>query len=247
MIIMGTKLKTTTLLGLIALAVAQSARADLIVNGNFASTSNGNGQLGYNTDATGWSVPSGGYTFLFTPGTADTTGANGQFGNLQLWGSNNGGVNTLTPPPTGGNIVAGDGAFQVQPIQQTINGLTPGQKYDVTFYFAGAQQYTFTSPTTEAWSVSLGGGPAVMTPILNNVNHGFTGWEKETVSLTADSSSDVLSFLAYGTPSGVPPFSLLSGVSMVAAPEPSALVGGGFVVLAFGLGSMRMFRKQKPA
>ena len=133
------------------------------------------------------------------------------------------------------------------PITQTINGLTAGQKYDVTFYYAGAQQYSYTSPTTEAWYVSLGGGPSVMTPILNNMSHGFTGWQKETIALTANGSSDVLSFLAYGTPSGVPPFTLLADVSLVAAPEPSSVVAGGLVLLALGGSTLLKFRKQKPA
>jgi hypothetical protein len=59
---------------------------ELVTNGGFEMTTNGNGQLGYNTNATGWSVvaPSGSYIFLFGPGTADTTGANGEYGGLTL-------------------------------------------------------------------------------------------------------------------------------------------------------------------
>ena len=43
----------------------------------------------------------------------------------------------------------------------------------------------------------------------------------ESFTFTATSGSEALSFLAIGTPTGVPPFSLLDGVTMVAAvPEP---------------------------
>jgi hypothetical protein len=45
----------------------------------------------------------------------------------------------------------------------------------------------------------------------------------QTMNFTADSTSDVLSFLAVGN-LPVPPFLLLDGVSMNAVPEPSGLV-----------------------
>lgn len=161
----------------------------------------------------------------------------------------NGGLGDVIPAPNGGNILASDGAFQLEPITQTITGLTPGDQYNVTYYFAGAQQHGFSSPTSEAWYVKLGNGSFVESPVVDNANHGFTGWEKTTATLTADSTTDVLTFLAYGTPSGVPPFSLLSDISMeqVVAPEPSSVIGGGLVVLALGVGSFRKFRQQKQA
>lgn len=45
------------------------------------------------------------------------------------------------------------------------------------------------------------------------------------------SASEVLSFLAIGTPAGVPPFALLDGVSISEVPEPGSLV-----LLGAGLG-----------
>ena len=66
------------------------------------------------------------------------------------------------------------------------------------------------------------------------------------MTFTADSTTDVLSFLANGTPSGVPPFALLDGVSMNAVtsvPEPAsaAMLLTGLVGLA---GFVR--RRRKP-
>ena len=74
------------------------------------------------------------------------------------------------------------------------------------------------------------------TAVANNANHGFTGWKQEAVTFTAGSTSQLLSFLAVGTPNGEPPFSLLDGVSMQAVPEPGtlALVGLGVCMLAVG-------------
>lgn len=220
-------------LAVLAFASPVSA-ANLVVNGDFETTTSGIGQLGYNTDATGWTTS--GYNFLFSGSTADSVGSNGQYGNLTLWGPANGSANGLTASPTGGNYLAADGAFQVGPISQVISGLTAGVQYVVNFDWAGAQQNGFNGPNTEQWEVSLGSGPSQFTAVYNNPSHGFSGWVHESFTFTADGTSDVLSFLAHGTPEGVPPFSLLDGVSLNAlspAPEPAtwamALIGFGVV------------------
>lgn len=222
------RIKTITL-ALATLAIFGTAQAqNLVQNGDFEITTNGAGkQLGFNTDATGWST--NGYNFLFAANTADTSGAAGSSGQLSLWGPGNGAANGLTNSPTGGNFVAADGAFEVASIDQTIHGLVAGQKYSVSFDWAAAQQSGFTGPTTEQWQVSLG-GQTQSTAIYSNANHGFSGWMHDTLSFTATGSSEVLSFLAQGTPNGEPPFSLLDNVSLIAAvPEPETwglLIGG---------------------
>ncbi len=225
---------------------AISAKADLVTNGGFESTTAGPGQMAFNTNATGWTTPVGGYNFIFAAGAADTTGANGQYGNLTLWGPNSGSANGLpASSPNGGNFVAADGDFQTEPISQTINGLTSGDKYTVSFYWAGAQQTGFSGPTTEAWIVGFGAATQE-TPVLSNASHGFTGWQHQSFTFTADGTSDVLSFLAVGTPQGVPPFSLLDGVSVnsVSAPEPvSVTLLVSLMGLLGGLG-IRRFRKK---
>jgi hypothetical protein len=213
-------------------ALAAPARAQLVQNGDFETTTNGSGQLGYNTNATGWTTT--GYNFLFTPGSADTTGVTGQYGNLQLWGPNNGSANGLpATSPTGGNYIGADGDFDVGPIQQTITGLVAGQQYTLGFWWAGAQQQGYTGPTTEQFAVSFG-LQTQDTAVANNASEGFTGWMHQDFTFTADGTSDVLSFLAIGTPAGVPPFSLLDGVTLSAVPEPSDLIllGGGIAMVA---------------
>jgi len=198
---------------------ALSAQASsLVTNGNFETTTNGTGQLGFNTDVTGWTTT--GYNFVFNANTADTTGTSGYYGFLSLWGPKNGSSNGLGNSPTGGNFLAADGAYWTAPIQQTISGLNVGQKYTVGFDWAGAQQSGYTGPQTEQWAVSLG-NQTQTTAVYNNPSHGFSGWMHESFTFTATSGSEALSFLAIGTPTGVPPFSLLDGVTMVAAvPEP---------------------------
>jgi len=241
------------ILGLSALGFAISAPAfassELVTNGGFENTTNGAGQTGHNTDAVGWT--SNGYNFIFASGTADSTGSNGVYGNLQLWGPNNGSANGLGDSPTGGNFIGADGAFGQAPVWQTISGLTVGRQYTVSFDWAGAQQLHYDGPTTERWLVTLGNealcpscigdynnptfNPAITqsTSVWNNPNHGFSGWQHESMTFTAGGTTQVLSFLAVGTPGGLPPFSLLDGVSMKAAvPEPATWA---MMITGFGL------------
>nr|WP_294503616.1 DUF642 domain-containing protein [uncultured Rhodopila sp.] len=214
------------------------AQTNLVTNGDFELSTHGSGQIGYNTTVTGWAT--NGYNFLFASGTADHAGTTGQYGNLQLWGPGNGSANGLpASSPSGGNFIAADGAYDQGAITQSISGLTVGQTYALTFEWAGAQQSGFTGPTTEQWEVKLGGDTRY-TPVLDDVSHGFTGWITQTFTFTATAATELLSFLAIGTPSGVPPFSLLDGVSLhaTAIPEPSSSL-----ILAAGCAAMAGMRR----
>jgi hypothetical protein len=245
-------LALTVTLGLSAPAMA----ANLVTNGGFELDGSGtgpssNGQVGYNTSLFGWSVPNpnngGSYAFLFTAGgggmsgtTADTTGANGQYGSLSLWGPGDGSNNSLTLSPNGGAFVALDSDFQNGPLQQTITGLKPGATYKVSFDWAASQQTNFYGQTQQYLNVSLGSDTQT-TPIITLPSQGFSGWQEQTFTYTATSSSEVLSFLAGGGPP-VPPFTLVDGVSMNAVPEPAslALLCGG--ILALGIHRLRRRR-----
>jgi hypothetical protein len=230
---------------LVLLLTSSSAYAtQFVTNGDF-ETNGGNGQIGLNTSATGWTVPAipNSYFFVFNPqsgttsGTsADNSGANGQFGNVKLWGPGTGSNNGLTLSPDGGAFVGSDPAFQNGSISQTLTGLTVGKALTVTFDYAGAQQSNFDLATTEGWAVSLG-GVTQDTALLSTPNHGFTGWQMASFTFTPTSSTEVLSFLSIGTAaSALPPFALLDSVSAMqgTVPEPSTWV---MMVLGFaGLG-----------
>ena len=228
-------------LAFLALALSAQAQQNLVTNGSFEDTTNGPGQLGYNTNEVGWTTT--GYNFVFAYGTGDTTGSNGQYGNVSFWGPGNGSNNGFPAgSPDGGNFLGLDGAFEVEPLTQTINGLTAGDNYTVGFWWAGAQQFGFNGATTEQLEVSLG-NESFYTVVLQHPSHGFTGWEYQTFTFTATSSSEALSFLAIGTPSGVPPFSLLDGVTMYqqsTVPEPGTLA-----MMMGGLGSLGFLRSKK--
>jgi len=223
--------------------------ANLAINGGFEVTTNGPGQFDLLTQATGWTSENfdgNAYNLLFAAGTADNGGTPNQDNEmLELWGPNNGSANGLpAASPAGGNFIASNPVFQeTGPIQQTINGLSIGDTYEVGFWWAGAQQYEYDGDTVEGWVVSLGASTQA-TPIVNNVSHGFTGWMYETFNFTANNTSELLSFLAVGGPTlGLPPFVLLDGVSVTAVPEPGTLLlmVGGIVAL----GAVRLRRRSK--
>lgn len=236
-----------------ATLASQPARAavNLVVNGDFeaetingvagsVSTEFGNRYNNGSVQLTGWTTS--GYNLVFTPNTADTSGAATEFGTLQLWGPNSGSANGLTPTsPTGGNYVAADGAYGTAPISQTIAGLTVGALYQLSFYWAAAQQKGFDGATTENWTVSFG-NQSFTTATVNNPNHGFIPWQQQVYTFTATAASQTLSFLAAGTPSGTPPFSLLDGVVLTAAPEPAT-----WALMLAGLGGVVLLTRRRTA
>ena len=206
------------------LAVPAARAANLVVNGDFEQLRVPGSSMEFGSrypyqQVTGWTT--NGYNFVFTPGSADTSGAIGEYGGLFLWGPNNGSNNGLTATsPAGGNYLAFDGAYAVGPISQTISGLTPGKAVTLSFYWGGAQQLGYNGSNTEQIQVSLG-NETRSTAVFQNVEHGFSGWRQEVFSFAPTSTTEVLSFLAIGTPNGVPPFSLLDGVVLSDSPEPA--------------------------
>jgi hypothetical protein len=224
------------------------AGANLVANGGFEMTdqpSGTGGQLDFNINATDWTVPAptGSYFFLFPPGVADTTGVTGIDGGLGIWGPGNGSANGLpASSPAGGNFVAADPDYENGAISQTINGLTVGDEYTVGFWWGAGQQYNFFGDTTSGWDVTLGSTTQSVGPIANP-SQGFSGWMYSTLTFTATSGSETLSFLAIGTGGApLPPFALLDGVSLTAVPEPSTWA---MMLLGFaGLGYAAMRRQR---
>jgi hypothetical protein len=247
-------------LGFLCSALSDAPAAVFINNAGFESISNPTTGLPtttgglFSSDVStkmtvldGWTAR--GWGFVMTPGSADTTGVPYAPGSMfQLWGPNNGSNNGLpATSPVGGNYLALDGPYHSANISQTLSGLTPGSQYDVSFWWAGAQQKGFTGATTESLVVALG-TQIITTPILNNASLGYTGWQNTTLTFTAQTATDTLTFLAQGTPSGVPPFVLLDGISMTATPvpEPSGILmigAAGVIVLLRRSGPCRTQRR----
>ena len=67
----------------------------------------------------------------------------------------------------------------------------------------------------------------------------LTGWQHQALSFQATSTSQVLQFLAVGTPSGAPPLVFLDGITITETPEPGALGLLGLGVLMLGVARLR--------
>ena len=238
-------------LGLAPLLSAGAQAANLVQNGGFETTTlppnltpaNASGaeidsNWNYNGDLTGWSSTGGStYNVLFFGNVANATSINAD---TRFTGSEaqhlNSNFNALSP--NGGNFMGLDGDPAANgSLDQTITGLTSGVTYKLSFYWAGTELSNRTGYDSIQLTGSLG-GDAFMTPAYLNTTTtpgdpgSFSGWMLENFTFTADSTSELLSFLAVGTPAGnVPPFALLDGVSLSAVPEPSTwammLVGFG--------------------
>jgi len=200
------------------------ARANLVTNGGFEIyTGTTPKDFLINVQPTDWS--GGGFDFIDAPGTAD------DFSDaLPVY------PGFPATSPQGGNFVQADSTPTfAQPITQTISGLTAGQSYTVSFYQAAGQGAGDSGATTDQWEVTLGSSTQYSS-LMSIPQGGMFPWTSQTLTLTADNTSDLLSFIAIGS-GGVPPQIFLDGVDMEASvPEPSAimlLIGVG-TVLAVG-------------
>jgi hypothetical protein len=258
-----------------AVAYVTTANGNLVTNGDFSTTtattsrqmsddSNVNNGKQY---VTGWtnSYASGGtagYNFIVkgAQGTATDGIDTNDNPNMSLWGLADGkGGYTKSfalsdaAKGSGGNYLAADGAYEQSLIYQVITGLTVGQKYTLTFNWAGAQQSGYDGATTDNWTVYWGTSTSdyvsQQTATITDASHGFTGWQSQTMTLTATSATEILGFLATGTPNGQPPIALLDDVSLVkatavvaAVPEPAAWT---MMIVGFGAVGTSLRRRRK--
>jgi len=221
----------TLAISAVVLGGAASASPNLVANGGFELTTNGpNYFTGYGySELLDWTYGAAPYpnAAVYTASVADTTGACRPGGCFPLFGPGDGYANGFVGSPDGGNFLASDGEAEYDgAFTQTISGLTPGGTYQVTFVWAGSQYLDSSSiydtgSLTSDWQVSLG-AQTFTTPVVSYPVHGFTGWMTQSFTYTASSTSEVLSFLAQGTPNGEPPTALLDGVSLNYVPEPGA-------------------------
>ena len=197
---------------------------NLVSNGDFTSYSGSTIAAGEKAQLsshvpTGWNISSSvQYSYLDTPNSAT---------------SSQGGYAVYGPfanpaAPYTGNFIQMDGDSRYgKALSQQINGLTVGHQYTVTFQQAAGQQSGFNGPTTEKWTVSFG-SDTQDSSMYSLASHGIGAWESQSMTFTASSISEVLSFLAVGTPDGVPPTVFLADVNLAdttpsPVPEPSSV------------------------
>lgn len=163
--------------------------------------------------------------------------------------------------PDGGNLFAATseiGFSGQQQLSQTINGLTAGNEYTLSFYEGLGQRSGYTGATSGSWDVTFD-SDIYTSPTVNNPSGGFTGWELRSTTFTAFSGSALLMFVFNGSPSGSFPVGVLDGIvlaELTPAPVPeidpasfgsaSALVVGAFIALR-QIGWLAPFLASPPA
>lgn len=240
-------MKKFAIAALAALILPTPAFADveLIKNGSFEINKVADGQklwigkagladwsFDLRLDSTG--KYSSNFTWVASPGTADKGDSEG-FGVYAGFPTNS---------PDGGDFIFADGDTNYNGVMsQMVSGLTVGQKYTLNFWQAAGQQAGKTGPTTEMWKVMFGNDVQYSTKFVLPEG-GYADWQQQSMTFVASQTSQMLSFLAEGTPTGHPPISMLDGVSLKAAvgvPEP-----GTWAMMIMGFGAVAGVMRSRP-
>lgn len=236
-----------------AFAIAASpafAQTNLVQNGGFetktTTSSNGNFELTSNnaygsvanwtvgtTSTNGNNAP---YNVLFNTSNATTAAGNAS-------GQYNTGKEYLNTAPAGlsGNFLSLDGDSNFSgAVSQTIGNLVAGQLYTLSFDWAASSMASASGALTAGLAVTIGGQTfkTDQVSIPSGVQHA-----SYTFNYTGTTTSNVLSFLASGTPNGAPPVALLDNVSLIAAvPEPATWA---MMLVGFGMIGAAVRRRQR--
>lgn len=231
-----------------ALFAATTAHATTIFTSNLSSittpagdSTGNNFQLGFNGGAvagisnTFFSPGNWGFNFVFSsPSQANLVGAFNQISNqsMKLDGAI---LADSADTQDNGYFLALDSVYEASPINISLSTIA-GATYSVSFDFGGAQETGFVGTTTDFLTVGLTGSASQVTGSVTVPQQGFTGWNAVTDTFTAATTgTEVLSFLAGGTPTGnnqEPAMTLLDNISVSQVtvppppptPEPSSLL-----------------------
>ena len=204
----------------------------------------GNGQIDCVVPGNAGAAP----TLVCTPGDPPSTHVDSGGYKFTLWAAPG-------PSPDAGNYFLADGGTPFSgALSQTLTGLTVGQLYKLSFWQASTQEDCLyddgvncdppgNANLTEKWQVTFGTTVLTSTTMSTPIHTSFP-WNQQIMFFTATSATQVLKFLAQGTPDSGPPIVLLDGVTLEQAPEArtSALLVLGLLCIAVG---RRMLEKRR--
>jgi Protein of unknown function (DUF642) len=191
-----------------------------------------------------------GFNFVVPDGTAFSEDINKAYSQppiLKLYGNPGQTVNSQADASGGaasGWYLANDAFYQRGAINQTLTGLTAGEDYTVSFSQASGQLQTNGNLESFNAYFQVGFG--------NSATMSFTGgqavsnWQTQSLTFTADSANQVLSFLA-NADNNVPPFALLSGVSVQSKSSQKIPEPGNYVGTLIGIGFLGTLIKSRLA
>lgn len=205
---------------------------NLVTNGSFDTstyTANHEFDTSFNSQGvSGWTGT--GYSIYFFAGTQTTTSA------ISQWTSTLEMLDTASTKlsPNGGNFVALDADPSIgSTIFTSVGGLTVGQRYTLSFFWAASELQSRTGATNEQIQAQITNGATVdlnyLSASVNTASQGFTidpatnNWFKVTLTFAASSATETLTFLGKSTSTGLPPMVLIDGVQINAVPEPTTL------------------------
>ncbi|MEN9890598.1 MAG: hypothetical protein RLY78_893 [Pseudomonadota bacterium] len=229
------------LAGVLAATAPWTASALLVTNGSFEQIADAPARVTDNLS--GWTTASG-YTFVSSStmlGLA-TGGIFGAGGPVHLIAA--------SISPDGGNFLATDtDYYNFGPLLTRLDGLVPGQSYALSFWQAMGKQDLAGDVQAVAGHWTIGLDDAVLghsAQVYATADNGyFSGWMLQTLRFEATAPSEMLSFLAVGSGTGLPPFVLLDGVRVAAIPVPDSLALAGLALLLAGVTAA--VRRPRPA
>jgi hypothetical protein len=263
------KLAASALVALpsLALVATAPAHANLVTNGGFVPTSASVGSAksaflgttdntvlpGWKTSAY-WNGPVQFWGAVVGDGTPISVNMDqAQRGISAGWPQGNGnGLNTVNSTSVesvdqSGWFISADSDVRFNnTLEQIISGLVPGHSYELSFYQAAGQFGPYPDQAITAfWKVSFGDANFQSGIMSVDAGDPVSAWQQQTTTFTATSTSQALRFLSQGTPTGGPPFALLSAVSLndvtppAQVPGPLPLMG-----VAAALGASRRLRRR---
>ncbi len=160
---------------------------------------------------------------------------------------------SVTAPPNATTFIGMQSNLTNSGVEQEVNGLTPGDSYTLSFDWASTADAIDTDPSypgqehlNSKFGVKLGDSDRQYTSkesiIADPLGSGtqFSDWITESMDFVAHKTKETLNFLAIGGPSGIPPFALLTNVSLTPnsppPPPPVSVPGPDTTLGLFGAG-----------